>query len=259
MAIPPSLKASARAAYRSLFRAASVTFSGDGHVLNAFKEKTRLAYREGRSLTDTKRYEDNIRLARDVADVLRTNIVQARKTSATDIWELNITKETELGDNDTIKNPPKHSSPREPSQKRGLPLTAQPQTPHIQRINFSELKRLRKQREVPRLDENDLEESFVRGSGPGGQSVNKTENCVQIVHKPTGLRVSCQETRSLDLNRRTARKLLIEKLDRVQNPGLSHGEMRRARMNERERQKRKKRRKKESQLEQSASNEEQVD
>ena len=48
----------------------------------------------------------------------------------------------------------------------------------MQSVNFSELKRLRQGRQPPRLEERDLEESFVRGSGPGGQSVNKTENCV---------------------------------------------------------------------------------
>lgn len=39
---------------------------------------------------------------------------------------------------------------------------------------------------VPQLVEGDLEEQFVRGSGPGGQSVNKTSNCVVLTHLPTG-------------------------------------------------------------------------
>ena len=39
----------------------------------------------------------------------------------------------------------------------------------------------------PELDESELEEDFVRGSGPGGQSVNKTTNCVVLKHKPTGI------------------------------------------------------------------------
>lgn len=39
---------------------------------------------------------------------------------------------------------------------------------------------------VPKLDENDLDENFAHGSGPGGQKVNKAHNCVTLVHKPTG-------------------------------------------------------------------------
>jgi len=41
--------------------------------------------------------------------------------------------------------------------------------------------------EYPPLDENDLEEMFVRGGGPGGQSVNKSNNCVVLKHLPTGI------------------------------------------------------------------------
>lgn len=41
----------------------------------------------------------------------------------------------------------------------------------------------------PELLESDLEEQFVRGSGPGGQSVNKTSNCVVLKHRPSGLTV----------------------------------------------------------------------
>lgn len=40
---------------------------------------------------------------------------------------------------------------------------------------------------VPQLVETELDEQFVRGSGPGGQSVNKTANCVVLSHIPTGL------------------------------------------------------------------------
>ncbi|KAF5308703.1 hypothetical protein FQR65_LT06064 [Abscondita terminalis] len=66
---------------------------------------------------------------------------------------------------------------------------------------------------VPILLETDLEEQFVRGSGPGGQSVNKTANCVVLKHIPTGFIVKCHETRSLDQNRKRARALLTSKLD----------------------------------------------
>jgi hypothetical protein len=94
--------------------------------------------------------------------------------------------------------------------------------------NFSALRRAHRERKIPELREKDIEESFVRGgqkshfqvghsltyhsgSGPGGQSINKTENNVQLLHKPTGFRVGCQETRSLQTNRMLARRLLLEK------------------------------------------------
>lgn len=40
---------------------------------------------------------------------------------------------------------------------------------------------------VPKIKEEDLDEQFIRGSGPGGQAVNKTNNCVLLLHKPTGM------------------------------------------------------------------------
>jgi len=116
-------------------------------------------------------------------------------------------------------------------------------TPNIPRY-YSQLKKVSMHREVPVLREEDLEESFVRGSGPGGQSINKTENNVQLLHKPTRIRVSCQDTRSLELNRHFARKRLTEKLDQLQNPGLSKEQMKKARQIERERRRRKKAKKK---------------
>lgn len=70
---------------------------------------------------------------------------------------------------------------------------------------------------VPQLDESDLEEKFVSGSGPGGQCVNKSVNCCQLKHKPTGLYVKVHHTRSLESNRKIARELLIRKLDNLLN------------------------------------------
>ncbi len=63
--------------------------------------------------------------------------------------------------------------------------------------------------------EEDLEETFVRSGGPGGQNVNKTATCVVLLHRPTGLRVRCQATRHQGQNRWRARELLIEKLEAV--------------------------------------------
>ena len=69
----------------------------------------------------------------------------------------------------------------------------------------------------PELREQDLRESFVRGSGPGGQRVNKRSNCVSLVHVPTGVRVKCHQERQLELNRSLARDLLRERLDALLN------------------------------------------
>lgn len=70
---------------------------------------------------------------------------------------------------------------------------------------------------VPKLDETELEEQFIRGSGPGGQAVNKTNNAVLLKHKPTGLVVKCHETRSLLDNKKRAREIMITKLDNLLN------------------------------------------
>jgi peptide chain release factor len=63
------------------------------------------------------------------------------------------------------------------------------------------------------LLESDLEETFVRSGGHGGQNVNKTSTCVMLVHRPTGLQVKCQSTRQQGLNRFIARRLLLDKLE----------------------------------------------
>jgi protein subunit release factor B len=64
--------------------------------------------------------------------------------------------------------------------------------------------------------EADLDETFVRGSGPGGQHVNKTATCVMLVHRPSGISVRCQASRSQGLNRFYARRLLLDKIERQQ-------------------------------------------
>jgi protein subunit release factor B len=64
--------------------------------------------------------------------------------------------------------------------------------------------------------EADISETFVRGSGPGGQHVNKTATCVMLVHQPSGISVRCQASRSQGLNRFYARRLLLDKIERQQ-------------------------------------------
>jgi protein subunit release factor B len=63
------------------------------------------------------------------------------------------------------------------------------------------------------VSENDLEESFTRSGGPGGQHVNKTSTCVRLTHIPSGLTVKMQKARTQRLNRYYARKRLCELLE----------------------------------------------
>ena len=72
--------------------------------------------------------------------------------------------------------------------------------------------RLQKRMESLKILEKELQESFVLGSGSGGQKVNKTASCVMLKHLPSGIIVKCQSSRSRDLNRHLARKLLCEKI-----------------------------------------------
>ncbi|XP_014275414.1 mitochondrial translation release factor in rescue [Halyomorpha halys] len=74
---------------------------------------------------------------------------------------------------------------------------------------------------VPAVNEEDLEEMFVKGHGPGGSAVNTTSNCVVLKHRPTGIVVKCHSSRWLDVNRKTARELLLTKLDNMINGEMS--------------------------------------
>ena len=64
-----------------------------------------------------------------------------------------------------------------------------------------------------KIYERDLIERFIRGSGSGGQKVNKTSSCVQLRHIISGIDVKCQESRSLMVNRIQARNLMCSILE----------------------------------------------
>jgi protein subunit release factor B len=84
--------------------------------------------------------------------------------------------------------------------------------------------------------EAEIDESFVRSGGHGGQNVNKVSTCVMLLHRPTSVSVKCQETRQQGLNRFIARKLLLDKIEQKKNGFIA---ARRAEIEKIRRQKRK--------------------
>ena len=67
------------------------------------------------------------------------------------------------------------------------------------------------------ITEAELIEKFVRGSGAGGQKINKTSNCVFLKHLPSGVCIKCQMDRSRELNRFLARRELCEQLESIRD------------------------------------------
>jgi peptide chain release factor len=88
--------------------------------------------------------------------------------------------------------------------------------------------------------ESDLRETFIRSSGPGGQKVNKTSSCVQLVHIPTGITVKCQRERSQAMNRFLARRMLLDRIEKLQK-GVVEAQQDRAEKIRRQKRKRSKR------------------
>lgn len=81
------------------------------------------------------------------------------------------------------------------------------------------------------IREADLEESFVLGSGKGGQKVNKTHNCVCLIHPGSGVVVRCSRDREREVNRFLARRALCDEWEHIYHgaPGAAARERARAR------------------------------
>jgi peptide chain release factor len=80
----------------------------------------------------------------------------------------------------------------------------------IRKEKWDELKARMKKLDIL---EDDLIEKFILGSGSGGQKVNKTNSCVYLKHKKSGIEIKCQKERGRDSNRYFARKDLCERIE----------------------------------------------
>ncbi|EGS23923.1 uncharacterized protein CTHT_0006320 [Thermochaetoides thermophila DSM 1495] len=102
-------------AYRHLLRAARIAFDGDTRVLEAARQQIRQGFREKASLpADDPSIGPAIQHAEEVAQFLKTNLVQGRKEG--DVYKLRIHEHTERGDNDSVKKP-KNNSKTDPNFK----------------------------------------------------------------------------------------------------------------------------------------------
>jgi protein subunit release factor B len=77
-------------------------------------------------------------------------------------------------------------------------------------INKEKIDKLTEKMKGLHIDENDLIEKFILGSGSGGQKLQKTASTVYLKHLPTGLEIKCQDSRSREDNRYFARLRLCE-------------------------------------------------
>ncbi|KAF8427320.1 RF-1 domain-containing protein [Tirmania nivea] len=100
----------------------------------------------------------------------------------------------------------------------------------------------------PKVKEEEIEEKFLKGSGPGGQKINKTSSAVQLRHLPTGIVVKSQATRSREQNRKIARRILAEKLEELEKGDESRAAVLQREEGRRKRSKEKKARRKYAKL-----------
>ncbi len=96
----------------------------------------------------------------------------------------------------------------------------------------------------PTLPDSDIIHSYVKGSGPGGQKINKTNSAAQLTHLPTGIVVKCQATRSRSQNHTIAKRILAAKVELLERGSESRQAVVQARDAKRKKSAEKKRRRK---------------
>ncbi|MCD6413140.1 MAG: peptide chain release factor-like protein [Elusimicrobia bacterium] len=80
-------------------------------------------------------------------------------------------------------------------------------------VSPEKIAQLKKKFRKLKIREENISEKFIKSQGPGGQKVNKTSTCVFLKHRPSGIAVKCQKSRSQALNRFLARRILAEKIE----------------------------------------------
>jgi len=80
-------------------------------------------------------------------------------------------------------------------------------------VTAEKQEKLQERMEALGIFEAEIDEHFIRGSGKGGQKVNKTSSCVQLVHRTSGIEIRCQQTRSQADNRYWARRELCDRIE----------------------------------------------
>ncbi|CAO3610707.1 unnamed protein product [Cunninghamella blakesleeana] len=95
-------KQAAISAYRNLLKTQKQVFGSDTKAIIAAKKETYARFMQNKDETNTDVLEEKLNLANQVASLLKKNVIQAESNDGSN-FKLNITEDTELGDNDSIK------------------------------------------------------------------------------------------------------------------------------------------------------------
>ncbi|SJX60721.1 related to MZM1-protein required for assembly of the cytochrome bc1 complex [Sporisorium reilianum f. sp. reilianum] len=89
--------------YKRLLRTSRKTFDGDVVAIGAARDETRRRFKEAAQETDAAKIDEGLKMGDEIVSVLRQNVVQGKWRQERDAYELRMTKDTELGNNDSIK------------------------------------------------------------------------------------------------------------------------------------------------------------